>query len=194
MEGSAPAFFAGAGGDAVGLGFHAPAAGRRSPAVESWTATAADVEAWLKRAKPGDRFVYATGPTLIQGAAAALVRKLRDAGEIASHNQRNRHSNVLEYVAIRNRVRVVTQRPPVCCPNMMAVLVELQEAAQAGARCPSDSEIGDRAGLTSGQVKWQLEKLEAAKMIERRNVPAPGDSRFRVVKVIATGAETAGPQ
>jgi hypothetical protein len=194
MEGSAPAFFAGAGGDAGGLGFHAPAAGRRPAAVESWTATAADVEAWMAAAKPGDRFVYATGPTLIQGAAAALVRKLRDAGEIASHNQRNRFSNALEYVAIRNRVRVVTQRAPVCCPNMMAVLVELQNAAQAGIRCPSDSEIGARTGLTGGQVKWQLEKLEAAKMIERRNVPAPSDSRFRVVKVIATGAETAGPQ
>lgn len=162
-------------------------------AVESWTSTAADVEAFVKRARPGDRFVYATGPTLVQGAAAALVRKLDAAGEVAAHNRRNKATGGLEYVIIRNRIRVVTQRPPVCTPLMMAVLVELQDAAMNKRRCPSDAEIGLATGMTADQVKWQMKKLEEIGLIIRRMVPAPGDNRFRVVKVIATGHETACP-
>jgi hypothetical protein len=182
------AFFAEGGGGSI-----RPSEQRRRPAaVESWTATAADVEAWMKHAAPGDRMVYASGPTLVQGAAAALVRKLADAREVASHNRRN-PDGVLEYVIIRNRVRVVTQRAPVCNPLMMAVLIELQDDAQNHRRCRSDAELGEATGMTADQVKWQLKKLGEAKMIERRIVPTPGDLRFRVVKVLATGAETALP-
>jgi hypothetical protein len=76
---------------------------------------------------------------------------------------------------------------------MMAVLVELQDDAQNHRRCRSDAELGEATGMTADQVKWQLKKLGEAKMIERRIVPAPGDLRFRVVKVVATGAETALP-
>jgi hypothetical protein len=91
-------------------------------------------------------------------------------------------------------VRVVTQRAPVCDPNMLAVLVVIQDAAANGERCPSDAAIGAETGLTADQVKWQIKKLAAAKIIAKRVVAAPGDSRFRIVKVIATGAETRGPE
>lgn len=161
---------------------------------ESWTCTESDLEAWLKNARTGDRFVYARGPSLIQGAAAAKVKALRERGEISSHNQRNRVTGDLEYIVIRNRIRVEVLRAPVCTPDMMAVLVELQDDAQNHRRCRSDAELADAAGITADQAKWQLKKLEAAKMIERRTVPAPGDPRFRVVRVVATGAETAGPK
>jgi hypothetical protein len=61
--------------------------------------------------------VYASGPTLVQGAAAALVAQAaRCRGEVTSHN-RATPTGVLEYVIIRNRVRVVTQRAPVCNPT-----------------------------------------------------------------------------
>jgi DNA-binding MarR family transcriptional regulator len=86
-------------------------------------------------------------------------------------------------------------RAPVCTPDMMAVLVELQDDAQNHRRCRSDADLGEATGMTADQVKWQLKKLEARRMIERRTVPKrPATARFRVVKVVATGAETAGPQ
>lgn len=161
---------------------------------ESWTCTESDLDAWLKTARTGDRFVYARGPSLVQGAAAAKVKKLRERGEVSAHNQRNRATNDLEYIVIRNRIRVELLRAPVCTPDMLSVLVELQDDAQNHRRCRSDAEIADAAGMTVDQAKWQLKKLEAAKMIERRTVPAAGDPRFRVVRVVATGAETAGPK
>lgn len=176
----------------TGGGTLSAAASPRVEVVESWTSTAADVEAWLSRAKAGDRFVYATGPSLVRGAAAALVGKLRDAGVVSPHNRRN-DAGVLEYVIVRCAARKVV-RPPVCDPNMMALLVELQDDAQNHRRCRSDAELGNAIGLTADQVKGQLKKLEAARFIERRTVPIGSDPRFRIVRVIATGAETAGPQ
>lgn len=164
----------------------------RTPPVESWTSTAADVDAWLEKAKPGDRFVYAKGPSLVHGAAAALVRKLQDAGEVSAHNRRDLVGGGLEFIIIRCRRRVQPMAP-VIHPLMMKVLVELQADAEAGRRCRSDDDLGRATDLTAGQVKWQLKKLEAAKMITRRTVPAKGDLRFRVITVLATGMSTAEP-
>jgi hypothetical protein len=183
------------GGTASAFGFGAAApVSQRAAAVESWTATAADVDAWLGSAKPGERLVYARGPQLVQGAAAALLRKLTDAGEVITHNRRDPATGLLEFIAVRNRVRLVTQRAPACDAHMMAVLLVVNDAALNGERCPSDAAIGDQTGLTADQAKWQLKKLADAKLIERRNVPTKSDSRFRVVRVVATGAETASPR
>lgn len=193
----------GAAGPAFGLQQYDPlstnapasAANRRRPAhggVESWASTASDVEAWLDNARPGDRFVYAKGPSLVQGAAAALVGRLCAAREVSAHNRRAA-DGVLEYLIIRNAPKKVV-RPPVCTPHMMAVLMVLQDAAENRERCPSNEDIGEATGLSKGQVKAVFDKLEDARFIERRTVPTPSDARFRVVKVLATGAETAGPQ
>jgi hypothetical protein len=192
---SAPAFGFASGGPASTrhVGGERPSEQpRRTRPVESWTATEADVLAWLDSARQGDRFIYAHGPSLIQGAAAALVGRLKDTGEIVPHNKRSEDGG-FDFIVIRNRVRTVTARPPVCDPHMMAVLLVAQEAAAAGERCPSDAEIGARTALSADQVKWQLKKLEAGRFIARRFVPTAAEPKFRVVKVIATGAETAGP-
>lgn len=166
--------------------------GRQRP-VESWTLTEADVDAWLRGSRQGDVLVYAHGPSLIQGAAAARVRVLIDSHEVIALPQRRAGDGGFDYRIARNRVRTVTERPPVCDPHMMAVLLVLQDAAAAGERCPSDADMGARTGLSAEQVKWQLRKLQSGKFIQRRFVPIPGDPKYRVVKVVATGAETAMP-
>lgn len=170
----------------------ASAAAARRAAVESWTVTEADIDAWLKTAQVGDLFVYCHGPQLVQGAAAARVRALAAAGEVIPHNKRADDGG-LDFFVRRNRVRVVTHRAPVCDPCMLAVLVVLQEAAQDGRRCPSDADLAQAVDLSADQVKWHLKKLEQARFIARRCAPTRGDNRFRVVKIIATGMETAGP-
>lgn len=170
-----------------------PAAVRAAP-VESWTITEADVDAWLSHARQGDVLVYAHGPSLIQGAAAARIRALIEARDVLALPQRRVADGGFDYRVVRHRVRVVTERAPVCDPNMLAVLTELQDDAQRGRRCRSDDELGEATGLSANQVKWQLKKLEAAGMIERRTLHVAGDAKFRVVKVIATGMETRGPE
>lgn len=175
-----------------GFGFAAPAAAviRSGRASECWTVTAADIDAWLKTAQPGEAFVYAHGPQLVQGGAAARVTELTAKGEVTPHHKRASDGG-FDFLIRRNRMQV--RRAPVCDPNMLAVLVVLQDAAANRERCPSDAEIGEATGLTADQVKWQLKKLEGAAFIIRRTVRAKADPRFRVVTVVATGASTAGP-
>jgi hypothetical protein len=164
--------------------------GPQGRAQESWTVTEADIDAWLKTAQVGDTFVYCHGPDLIRGGAYARVQALVTSGDVIPHHRRANDGG-FDYFVRRNRVRVVT--PRICDPMMMSVLLVVQDAAQDGRRCPSDAQIGEAADLSPDQVKWCLKKLDAAGFITRKCVPVPGDARFRVVKVIATGCETAGP-
>jgi hypothetical protein len=160
-------------------------------AAECWTATAQDVDAFVKRARQGETFVYAHGPVLVQGAAAARVAQLTASGDVIPHHRRAA-DNGFDFI-IRRQRRPQPKRPPVCDPLMLSVLVVLQEAAGNHERCPSDAAIGEATGLTADQVKWQLKKLKGSGFVRVTTVPTPRDSRFRVVTVVATGSTTAGP-
>jgi DNA-binding HxlR family transcriptional regulator len=178
------------------FGFAAPAAAvvRSGRAAECWTVTAADVDAWLEIAMPGERFVYAHGPQLVQGGAAGRVGELARAGDVTPHNRRTDDGGFDFFVLRTSRARTPINREPVCTPHMVSVLVAVQEDAQLKRRCRSDSEIGAAVGITADQVKWQLRKLEEAKFIVRTTVPTRSDSKFRVITVTATGQSTAGPE
>lgn len=175
------------------FGFAAPAAAvvRTGHASESWTITATDVDAWLRSARPGESLVYAHGPQLVQGGAAARVTELTRTGEVTPHHKRADDGG-FDFIIRRNRVQAAP-RPPVCDPVMLSVLCVLQDAAAKGERCPSDAAIGEATDLTADQVKWQLKKLKASGFIACETVRTKADPRFRQVTVIATGAKTAGP-
>lgn len=177
----------------TGFGFAAPAAAvvRSGRASECWTVTAADVDAWLRTAQAGEAFVYAHGPQLVQGGAAGRVAELTKSGDVTPHHIRTDDGG-FDFLIRRNALKR-TARAPICDPIMLSVLVVLQDAASNKERCPSDAEIGEAAGLTADQVKWQLKKLEGAKFIIRQTLKTRADPRFRMVTVIATGAATAGP-
>jgi hypothetical protein len=96
-------------------------------------------------------------------------------------------------VLVRRLKRAEARRAPVCDPHMFAVLLVLQDAAAAGQRCPSDAALAEATDLSPDQVKWQLKKLRQAGFVKVATLPTPGDARFRVVTVVATGATTAGP-
>lgn len=163
------------------------------PAVESWTLTEADVNAWLKQAHQGDVLRYAVGPTLIQGAAAARIRQLIGSQDVVPLPQRRNAAGGFDYRVARNRVRVVKQRPAKLDAGMAAVLAKLEEAADAKARCPSDAELGQALGGSADQVKWAIKKLRAARFIQTRVVATQAAPKFRVVTICRTGAETALP-
>lgn len=179
------------------FGFAAPEAAviRSGRASESWTHTADEVDAWLKTARPGETFLYAHGPQLVQGGAAARVRDLTKKGDVTPHHQRAPDGG-FDFIVRRccRRPRSSAAREPVVSAAMMAVLVAVQEDAQAARRCRSDSEIAAATRLTPDQVKWQLKKLEEAKFISRQTINVSrADPRFRVVTIIATGQSTLTP-
>jgi hypothetical protein len=177
------------------IGFAAPAAAviRTGRATPCWTSTADDVDAWLRTAEAGDTFVYAYGPQLVQGGAAARVTELTKAGDVTPHHKR-RPDGGFDFLIRRNAAKKISCAP-VCTPDMLAVLVVLQDAADAKRRCPSDDAIAAETGLSARRVKYQLDKLEAARFIARRTVKTgiQRDPYHRIVTVIATGASTAGP-
>jgi hypothetical protein len=177
------------------IGFAAPAAAvvRSGRASECWTHTAADVDAWFDIAKPGETFVYAHGPQLVQGGAAARVGFLTRAGDVTPHHKRAADGGFDFIVRRTCRPRAAINRLPVCTPHMITVLIAIQDDAQAGRRCRSDSEIAAAAGLSVGLVKWQMTKLEEARFIVRRIVATKADPRFRVITITATGQSTASP-
>lgn len=167
-------------------------------AVESWTLTVVQVERWLRSARQGDVLAYAHGPTLVQGDAAARIRKLIDSGEVIALPQRRADDGGFDYRVVRNRVRVV--KPPRAVANdvlgnpaAQAIFDRLQLAVERAERCPSDAALATGAGCTIDQAKWQLKKLAGAGLIATRAVPTQVDPKFRVVTICATGAETALP-
>jgi hypothetical protein len=186
-----PGGFATAQAQAASVGFLPPSAAKH-PASECWTVTAADVDAWVASARPNETFIYAHGPQLVQGGAAARVSALHRSGDVTPH-QRRAGDGGFDFIVRRCQPRRAVSEP-VCTAMMMRVLVAIQEDAQAKRRCRSDSEIGAAADLSPAQVKWQLNKLEDARFITRRIVPARADPKFRVITVTATGQSTAMPE
>lgn len=180
--------------DPAAFGFAAPPAAvvQSGRASECWTVTADDVDAWLRIAQPGQTFIYCHGPQLVQGGAAARVRDLTAEKSVTPHHKRTADGG-FDFFIRRNRPPPV-HRAPVCDPVMIALLVELQDAAQGGRRCPTDAALGHAVGLTAPQVKWWLRKLEDSKFIRRRTVKTAADPRFRIVTIVATGQSTAEPK
>lgn len=173
------------------FGFAAPAAAvvRSGRPTESWTVTAADVDAWLRTADVGEAFVYAHGPQLVQGGAAQRITQLTQSGDVTPHHVRTPDGG-FDFLIRRNRVKVT--KAPVCAPDMLALLVELQDAAMNARRCPSDADLAEATGFVVGTVKWLLKRLEDGGFIRRATLRTR-TGPFRQVTVVATGATTAGP-
>lgn len=194
--------FIAAGATARSLGTPPSASSRsanapHASAIESWTLTLAAVEAWLADAKQGDTLTYAHGPTLVRGAAAEHLRRLESDGEVVLCQKRSGAG--FDYRAIRNRVRVVTQRSErlapagLLTPLMRDLLVLIEAAARQGKRCPSNSDLAKGLGVPEEGAKWHLRKLASAGIIRTRIVPAPGEPKFRIVEIVGSGLQTASP-
>lgn len=167
------------------------------PAVESWTLTLVQVERWFKAAAPGDRLVYAHGPQLVDGAAAARIRELATTEEVLPF-QRRHEDGGFDYVAMRSRVRIV--RPSRTEADLVLadgaanrIFLRLKEQARRGERCDSDAALAALAQVTTDQAKWRLRRLTSAGLISTRVVSVPTDPKYRVVTICATGCETALP-
>jgi hypothetical protein len=180
------------GSSSSSFGFPAPVAAvvQSSRAAESWTVTAADVDAWLRTAHPGEAFVYAHGPQLVQGGAAGRVAALTQSGDVTPHHKRTADGG-FDFIVRRCAPRP-SARAPVCTADMLSVLVELQDAAMNRRKCPSDADLAHATGVAPGTVKWLVRRLEEGGFIKRQTLRTRSGP-FRQVTVVATGATTAGP-
>lgn len=175
------------------------AAFKLAPAFDGWVRPIAAIDAWLNGAQCGDRLTYAHGHTLLDEQLAAHMGKLQHEGEVRLHRNRA-DDGAFDYFAIRNRVRVqLPPRPrrqagPVLTPAMSAVFLKLKAVARLKQRCPTNQQLASDLGLSAEEVKWAMRQLRAGELIHTRLVPVPGDPKYRIVTIVATGLETASPK
>lgn len=162
----------------------------------AWMMPAADVAAWLQSAKAGARLIYGRGPQMVQGATQQLLAGQARDGAVLLFQPRSSVPGQFDFMVIkrlaapalpaRRRVQDASD------PKLRAIYRRLQSAAARHARCPTDIMLAAEFGLTVGQVKWRLRQLAEAKRI-RSEVVTDQWRRVRVVTIMATGDQTAGP-
>ncbi len=149
------------------------------------------LESWVRRAKPGEKIVYASGFAPPRMAAAfQLARELAGVGLIDLHNPR-REGGGFEWVARRRAASV--EPPPAeqpALPDHIAdkILNILAEAARRGTPCPTDAEFAEELELPNADAaSYRIRKLVARGEIE---IARPSWRERRVVTIVATGQRT----
>lgn len=153
---------------------------------------------WARHAKPGEKFIYYTGPCLIQALpVVAAARQLHEAGEVIFVQER-RGPGVRDYVMLKRRnaepVRPASRGPaferaPGCkvdddLEDLMAVLRRL---AAKGLECPSNARLADMAGLKDAEsARYRLTVLQSTRRIEVKTTSAGQ----RIITIVASGLST----
>lgn len=158
---------------------------------------AEEVTTWLATAATGARLVYGRGSCMIQGRTQAMLRQAADAGQVMLFQPRSDHPGKFDFLAIKRagapklpaspRVQLVTDRA------MAVIYRRLKSAALRGERCPTDQTFASLTGLNVPQVKWRVRKLVQLGKIQTRTVPGTDVALHRVVTIVSSGRETAGP-
>jgi len=163
-------------------------------------ASAAELRAWAGRARPGERFVYFSGPALVQGPAARAAAAMYRAGLVdlpPARRTGDRASSCFEWSVERIGPRGGRgRRAPLAVRDAAAarILAVLRRAAGAGRPCPSDTQLARIGRLaTRDQAQWRVRKLEAEGRIRTEIWPGP-DGPWRVVEIVASGLRTALPR
>lgn len=155
------------------------------------------LDAWMRRAAPGEEFAYCEAAEPIRGETWSRAGELAQLGYVRTHHRR-REGGGYVYFAVRTAKRVAGAIDPVQAaladPATDTILRELKRAANLGLPCPSDAELMRKAGLTMRQQAGnRVRKLIDLKLIES-TLAYEGGVPTRVVKIIATGKETALPR
>jgi hypothetical protein len=153
-----------------------------------------EIDAWLKKARKGDRFVYCTGPDLVRGPAAERAKALYMAGLVDLIQPRAAGCIGRDFI-VERRGTPLPAKDSAAAPDddaMGVILDALTRAAQRGAPCPSDTELARAAGLaTRNQAQWRVAKLRADGLIRSWTT---GDQEIgRVVFVVAIDKWTRAP-
>lgn len=156
----------------------------------------AGLDAWLRRARPGERLVYARGPYLLRCSAADHVRSLYQRREIDLHQRRATGCVGLEYLAVRlERARTADaqREAPASDEALDKILAIFRRETNFGRPASSDAQLARAVGLaTAPQAAWRVAKLRKAGLI-RTQVVTDDPEIKRVVTIVATGRRTKAP-
>jgi DNA-binding MarR family transcriptional regulator len=150
--------------------------------------------AWLHRARADQVCIYARASMLSRREPiAATVHLVADGGVVTLWQSRPHAFFPFHYFARRTSKPIITTAPasrlaPGLTPDQARLLALLVEIADADERCPSNTEIGLRLGLSKAAIANLLAVLESRGLI-RRLIARNFD---RVVEIVETGARTRG--
>jgi hypothetical protein len=159
-------------------------------------ATVHQLDDFVRRAEPDQRFVYCEAPDLIRGETSDRVAELRRQGLVIPAQER-RAGGGFRFLVVRTRYKPRPKADPVRealgDSATARILRRLERAAEAGERCPSDAELAEDCGLnTRNEAQWRVRKLAALGVIESV-VATERNVRTRVVTIVHSGKRTAPP-
>lgn len=160
------------------------------------------IDAWMRVAKAGDTFLYATRATLPIGSAGK--KRMLDLAErelVCLTRPRSKLDPTLfNYTATRTSKPSALTRPVRDVLRAPAAMVIEQEAASvdallpvltrfasSGRPCPTDRQLAERAGLARDAIPAVLAAMVEANLIRIVGAPAPTNRR---IYIISTGAIT----
>jgi hypothetical protein len=166
--------------------------------METWTRSAGAIRDWVGTAPAGAEMVYAQERHLARGSeGAALVRRLVAGGHVTCF-QRPLGGGVKAYVIHRLRLQrgSVGRAPKPAVPKLDGDMARVMNILRACARdrlpCPTNRDLAKRAGVgNADQASYVLKKLVRDGFIRVTIVNAATGQR--VVTILATSAQTAGP-
>lgn len=165
-------------------------------------ATPAMIDAWMERAQPGDRFVYASRAYLPRGSAGgSRMRELADRGLVHLFQARSSvDPSIFNYRAVRTAKASVLTRPARSTLTIPAASVSIDEAAaidallpvlerfaSKGRPCPTDKQLAERCGLPADAIAPTLAAMVSALLIRIQGARAP---TYRRILILSTGATT----
>jgi hypothetical protein len=159
-------------------------------------ATGAAIDAWVRRAKSGDRFTYCEAPEPMRFDAWLRAPELEQQGLVHLRQERREGGGYRWFVV---RTAKAMQAPQSAAEKALAdeatarIHADVCQAASQGRFCPSDAELARRAGLFSrDQAQWRVRRLVDAGVIKSELIYRAGVPT-RVVTILATGKSTARP-
>jgi hypothetical protein len=151
-----------------------------------------EIDAWVRTAKKGDRFVYCSGPAIVHGPARDRAYALYQAGLVDLFAPLASGCAGRDYLLVRRATPLPSQEAPGDAA-LDAILAALAAAAAADEPCPSNAALARAAALeTREQAAWRVAKLKQDGFI--RSWPTGDQQIPRVVTIVATGKTTRTPK
>ncbi len=153
----------------------------------------AEMRAWAKGAKAGERMIYLTAPAMVQCGASRTAAAMFREGLVDLTSEARGDCSGRSWMLVRLTKTGRPARSSVGDPATAKIYATLRRRAAAGKACPSLAELARIAGLaTRYQAAWRLEKLEAAGRI-RSEVIMAARGPVRIVEICSNGERTASP-
>lgn len=159
-------------------------------------ATADALDAWLRSAHAGEKFVYCEAPEPIRIDSWLRVPELEQQGLVHMRQERREGGGWRWYV-LRSKKPLARQLSPqeqaLRDEATARIFAQLKREANLGLKCSSDTGLASVAGLnTRDQAQWRVRELVRVGLI-RSEIVTRGGVPTRVVTIADSGKQTLMP-